>query len=63
MSVRARMSDWLDSAEFYSLMQTYRHAPLVPFEATAKAYEQVKHALLDRIDLTVELEGFGKGHD
>jgi hypothetical protein len=33
---------WLDSREFYDLMQAYRHAPLAPQSAVVLACEAVK---------------------
>jgi hypothetical protein len=36
--------DFYESEEFYELMQSYRHAPLVPQEPVVEAFEAVKAA-------------------
>lgn len=34
--------DFLDSQDFYELMQRYRHSPAVPQESVVQAFEAVK---------------------
>jgi hypothetical protein len=41
-----RLREFLDSREFYDLMQAYRHAPQLPPAAVVEAYEAVKTAVL-----------------
>ncbi len=42
------MEEFLNSAEFYDLMQTYRHMPPHLQADVIKAYEAVKDAVLAR---------------
>ena len=37
-----QQTEFLDSKEFYNLMQTYRHSPFVPMCDVHKAFENVK---------------------
>ena len=39
---------WLESREFYELMQAYRHAPVVPQSAVAEAYAAVQEAIVEQ---------------
>lgn len=50
------IAEWIECEEFYTLMQTYRHAPVVDQAATLEAYRAVrtyiaKEILEDRHDL------------
>lgn len=39
------IKEWLDSEEFYNLMQTYRHWSLTDQGGTSDAYEAVKASI------------------
>ncbi len=41
-----KLKEFLNSAEFYDLMQTYRHTPMHLQADVIKAYEAVKDAVL-----------------
>ncbi len=41
------MREFIQSREFYDLMQAYRHAPLTPQVVVQDAFEAVKAALLE----------------
>jgi hypothetical protein len=42
-----QLKKWLDSREFYELMQRYRCAPLVKQEVVIEAFEDVKKGILN----------------
>lgn len=42
-----RLSDFLDSREFYELSQAYRHAPVDKPDQVVQAWENLKTAILD----------------
>lgn len=44
-------SDWLNSEEFYSLMQTYRNASILSQSEVIKAYEAVKQYIRSHISI------------
>lgn len=47
--VEARLREFLDSREFYELMQAYRLAPMLRPDQTVAAFEAVKSELLTRV--------------
>jgi hypothetical protein len=44
------LKEWLDSQEFYELMQQYRHAPIVPTDRVVKAFHDVKLAVCSQAE-------------
>ena len=40
---------WLNSQDFYELMQTYRHTPLSDQNGVCRAFDAVKKAIHSRI--------------
>ena len=44
--IEALLKEYLDSREFYELMQAYRHSPLHGLGQTISSFEHVKVALL-----------------
>ena len=48
------MREFLESQEFYDLMQSYRIAPTTEQDRVIKAFDNVKAAISSRLDAQVE---------
>lgn len=44
------LADWLESQEFYELMQTYRHTPVTEFVAVSTAFDAIKKRICFEFD-------------
>ena len=43
------LENWLDSQEFFDLMQTYRHTPITSQAATVEAFDEVRRQILIKV--------------
>lgn len=51
---RNNLKEWLDSQEFYELMQAYRCAPMMPQGPVIEAFEDVKAKVLEQHEKNVK---------
>lgn len=50
MEISYNLEKWLDSKEFYELMQTYRHLPLAKSTEVLEAFYAIKDAISTQVD-------------
>lgn len=49
---RIRIDVFVESRDFYELMQRYRHAPRMPQEDVIEAFERVKRSIIMAVENT-----------
>lgn len=45
-----KLDEWLESREFYELMQTYRHTPASDIKGTSRAFNKIKEAISEKAE-------------
>jgi len=46
--IAGKLREWLNSGEFYELMQTYRHAPYTHQQVVVETYNAVRDAIVKK---------------